>query len=286
MPIVRDDLIIINKRQVGERRVYGYDYGRETGTQSVYGKHREYYKGSVPKYRIYIWHRKCYYNRINQEDWYHPGVYAEEIPETELPAGPSRMPVNYKFKPPVELPPEPVGPSGLPADYKFKPVVDLPEGDEPDNIEDNPRRMNMRKRSYRSSSSSHEGPNINYYYTAPQDGGPGASRAPSALVQSYTPAKKGSSTGLIIGLLVLAGAAFAGYWFLYKSKYHVGDILEHDTEVGKSYQITAMKYSGITHMYVMSADSGATTVEHKVSDIDKDTTWNATSSPVLRGGVL
>lgn len=113
-------------------------------------------------------------------------------------------------------------------------------------------------------------------------GGPGAARTPPSVVESYRPAPapagppaaRGSSKGWIlpVGLLALGLAAFAGYWFFYRHKYGVGAVLQHSTEPMVSYQVTELKYSGITHIYVLSKDL-TETVEYAVKDLDNDPDW-------------
>jgi hypothetical protein len=357
-PIVPDELIVTEEITTGKKRKeYGYDYynSRPSTRSQNYTRgqrHRVYTGKEKPEIIYKYWHKPCWYAAQGKEDPYYPGQLAEDVE----PVGPSGLPVDYKFKPVVELPPEPenkswwrkimkmnpgkfqankdeelaeelhqicneggcddeigdvqeLGWSGLITDYKNRHFVveednegfftyheyktaaaarkefqkrqveyDLlesgrayGEGEYPES-EENPliRRRTMRrynpeiKQKPRTKQVSSGG---NTYVTVQSSASPA----------SAAPAKSGGSgLGWIIMIAAIGGLGFAGYWFLYKHKWNVYDIVQHITSSGTTtYQITELKYVGITHTYVMVNQTSSATEEFTVSEVDKSSDWIA-----------
>lgn len=120
-------------------------------------------------------------------------------------------------------------------------------------------------------------PAINYYYTAPY-GGPGAATAPAGMVASYRSSK--SSFGPLIWIVLLGGAAFAGYWFLYRAKYAENAMLDYtDGATQIHYQVTSLKFnvSGFARYYVLTNQATGATVEKKCSEVDGDAKYQQIS---------
>jgi hypothetical protein len=199
-PIERDDLIMEEDITTGKmKKEWGTDW--RTRKRVYTGKEK-------PEVKHKVWHKSCWYASRGEEDWYRPGIMAEDPEEV------------------------------------------------------NPRRTAMKGRYY-------QNPRVT---AAERDRDHDINIQLSPAATAPAPAKSGGGIGWMIFLLLLAGAGFAGYWFLYRHTYSVGDNLQYIGDAG-TYQIIELKYVGIVHTYVMQNSEGGSPVEYPVSEVDKDPNW-------------
>lgn len=268
-PIRRGELIIIEKIWTGKtKKLSRWDI--------EYGSRAYRDAGVKPEIKTRYWHKDCWFEAQGAKDWWHPGIMAEDIEEEEL------LDMGHP----------------LPADYKFTPIVELPKKK---SFWDRLRRRNaMVKRRRYHNPVIDDGEGTEGYsppaFTPSADVEPEIEdiSEPAALPPSPTlPApvqisersgsvvrRKPARTGpmkfagmkLTTWLIILGAAGATGtgiYWFFFRHKYHIGDILQYE---GSQYQVSGLKFSGVTRFYTMIKDY-TETVEFPVKDVDSDPAW-------------
>jgi hypothetical protein len=268
--MARNDLAVITMEKMGAPRVGNY--------------------GPIQPYRTKVYHRGCWYQLKGTVDWYYPGILAEmpddvreeveqavdkgmvELADERLSSvgvTPAQTETSVAVAP-APAPTAPVAFKRPTPELMHTPWWKKLVGSNP-----------MAKKQQRSVTRTRvihtrEGTDVNINMPGFQGQAPPApvERIERPIHVSSPPPPQSSGGGLWGWLIIaaIAGAGFAGYWFFIKTKYKAGQLLQHLVGgIPTDYQISALKYVGIVHTYVMIDQSSGLEEEFPVSEVDKDT---------------